>query len=119
MRKFMQRRSTGVALLLVLPVIGVLGEPRLSTGQVQWYPVFQRVECGPVTSCVVPGVTCYPAPTSLRPIAGGGVGEWESAGGNCGARRRWFFWWVACGPPLSSGVCPDAAVPVKEEGRFR
>jgi len=63
-------------------------------------------QCLPPTACGG-GPKCVPAPTSLTPVdpTGNVSSGWESAGGHCGWKRCWGFFYTPCGKPLASGAC--------------
>jgi len=70
--------------------------------------VLGQYSCGNAAACGG-GAGCIPVPTSLTPVncpPPPGAGAWEClCGGNCGGKRRFWFFFVPCGNPLATGTC--------------
>lgn len=64
------------------------------------------IVCYDTTPCA----GCFALPTSLPALntitPGSNNLQFESAGGNCGFKRCYWFWYCACGPPLAAAACP-------------
>lgn len=102
MKKFGRlRRLTKIVLLSTLFLMGQLSSYRIVEAQ--------RGRCGDQAICVDPFFnTCIPVPTTLPPVSptwSGGYG-FRPASSNCGAKRCYWLFACACGPPLSGdGLC--------------
>ncbi len=66
--------------------------------------------CGQQIDCRENGITntCIPLPTTLPPVdvktESTGYG-FQSASGNCGAKRCYYLFSCVCGPPLGASIC--------------